>query len=335
MSLGDPQTPQPSSADIVMAGRANFSKVEKQEEFSDLFGGQPVLKDVDGLRRLPTLDVFGAVFGDCDSQAAKTAYRDFFYRAKPVDINMADVPLPLAHIFRLLRHCKAKPQRRLFSNGAGKDFLASLFRLCHCFEFSKDWFIHFSTTGDSRTDWCRITPQRGQPNVSGVADVMIERDDGVKLVVGEVNLASSAGRKEGGPGEFQLLAELRMLQLSQPRQKVVGVLVNPSMMCIYMPNSARKSDFKYNYVTRDIRDLESVLDGLGIIFGYLTSNSVPPPIDAAPSLPQQLQRMFQEFSMDVTARLDEFSGRLDEFSGRLDAVEELEEARALPESLAN
>ena len=37
---------------------------------------------------------------------------------------------------------------------------------------------------------------------------MIERDDGVKLVVGEVNLASSAGRKEGGPGEFQLLAEL-------------------------------------------------------------------------------------------------------------------------------
>ena len=37
---------------------------------------------------------------------------------------------------------------------------------------------------------------------------MIERDDGVKLVVGEVNLVSSAGRKEGGPGEFQLLAEL-------------------------------------------------------------------------------------------------------------------------------
>ena len=37
---------------------------------------------------------------------------------------------------------------------------------------------------------------------------MIERDDGVKLVVGEVKLASSAGRKEGGPGEFQLLAEL-------------------------------------------------------------------------------------------------------------------------------
>ena len=39
---------------------------------------------------------------------------------------------------------------------------------------------------------------------------MIERDDGVKLVVGEVNLASSVGRKEGGPGEFQLLAELYM-----------------------------------------------------------------------------------------------------------------------------
>ena len=171
--------------------------------------------------------------------------------------------------------------------------------------------------------WCGITPQRGQPNVSGVADVMIERDDGVKLVVGEVNPVSSAGGKEGGPGEFQLLAELRMLQ---PRQKVVGVLVNPSMMFIYMPNSTRKSDFKYNYVTRDIRDLESVLDGLGIIFEYLTSNSVPPPIDAAPSLPQLLQTMFQEFSLDVTTRLDEFSGRQDEFSARLDAVEELEEA---------
>ena len=56
--------------------------------------------------------------------------------------------------------------------------------------------MKFSTTGDSCTDWCGITLQRGQPNVSGVADVMIERDDGVKLVVGEVNLASSAGRKE-------------------------------------------------------------------------------------------------------------------------------------------
>ena len=329
-----------------MAGRANFSRIEKQEEFSDLFGGQPILKDVDGLRRLPTLDVFGAVFGDCDSQAAKTAYKDFFYRTKPVDINMADVPLPLAHIFHLLRHCKAKPHRRLFSNGAGKDFLPSLLRLCVCFEFSKDWFIHFSTTGDSRTDWCGITPQSGQPNVSGVADVMIERDDGVKLVVGEVKLVSSAGRKEGGPGEFQLLAELRMLQLSQPCQKVVGVLVNPSMMFIYMPNSTRKSDFKYNYVTRDIRDLESVLDGLGIIFEYLTSNSVPPPIDAAPSLPQQLQTMFQEFSLDVTTRLDEFSGRQDKFMDRLkdvsgqvvavaERVQELEEARELPESLAN
>ena len=56
--------------------------------------------------------------------------------------------------------------------------------------------MKFSTTGDSCTDWCGITPQRGQPDVSGVADVMIERDDGVKLVVGEVNLASSVGRKE-------------------------------------------------------------------------------------------------------------------------------------------
>ena len=68
--------------------------------------------------------------------------------------------------------------------------------------------MKFSTTGDSCTDWCGITLMSGQPNVLGVADVMIERDDGVKLVVWEVNLASSAGRKEGGPGEFQLLAEL-------------------------------------------------------------------------------------------------------------------------------
>ena len=59
-----------------------------------------------------------------------------------------------------------------------------------------------------------------------------------------------------------------------------------------------------------------------------------------------LQRMFQEFSMDVTARLDEFSSRQDEFSGRQDEfadrlvavdalavkVQELEEARERPES---
>ena len=57
--------------------------------------------------------------------------------------------------------------------------MASLLRLCDCFEFSKDWF---STTSDSRTDWCGITPQSGQPNVSGVADVMIERDDAYNVV---------------------------------------------------------------------------------------------------------------------------------------------------------
>ena len=46
---------------------------------------------------------------------------------------------------------------------------------------------------------------------------MIERDDGVKLVVGEVDLASSAGRKE------RVSAACRATHV-EPRQKVVGVL---------------------------------------------------------------------------------------------------------------
>ena len=48
--------------------------------------------------------------------------------------------------------------------------------------------------------------------------MMIERDDGVKLVVGVVDLASSVGRKE------RVSAACRATHVAVARQKVVGVL---------------------------------------------------------------------------------------------------------------
>ena len=56
---------------------------------------------------------------------------------------------------------------------------------------------------------------------------LIETMNGTKLVVGE---DKSAAGGEVGPGEPQLIAELRMFQHLQPRNPILGVLTTPAFI---------------------------------------------------------------------------------------------------------
>ena len=76
-------------------------------------------------------------------------------------------------------------------------------------------------------------------------------------------------------GECQLLAELRMLQQRQPQHPVLGLLVNPTMMSVYIPKPAQRTEYQYAVVNRDVRDLEMVLHTIDIVFGHLTSGKNP------------------------------------------------------------
>ena len=84
----------------------------------------------------------------------------------------------------------------LFYNGAGKTFLVELLTLLLVGGMS--CFTKVSTTTSSNTDWCGRVPAKGEPNVCGVVDVLL---DGVPAV-GEVK---QAGGKEGCYQLYKLL----------------------------------------------------------------------------------------------------------------------------------
>ena len=56
---------------------------------------------------------------------------------------------------------------------------------------------------------------------------------------------------------------------------VLGLLVNPTMMSVYIPKPAQRTEYQYVVVNRDVRDLEMVPDTIDIVFGHLTSGKNP------------------------------------------------------------
>ena len=113
-----------------------------------------------------------------------------------------------------------------------------------------------------RSDWCGI---KGVGGVSGVADVVLQNIGGEHLVVGEVKLTPE-GRGEGIPGESQLLAELKTVQ--QRESHIVGLLLNPTALHVYLPRSTRKGNFRFELVKRGVRSFGKVLGGLDIVFWH-------------------------------------------------------------------
>ena len=111
----------------------------------------------------------------------------------------------------------------IFSNGAGKAFVAELLKLSAT--VGETWLPKLSTTTD---------PRHG---VTGVADVILETIQGETLLVAEVK---GEVRTSKVVGEFQLLAELRTIQHCSPKRPVFGLLVNPvksHCICQYLDAS--------------------------------------------------------------------------------------------------
>ena len=266
--------PCASVREVVMAGSSTvFSKVESRERLAAVFGGKR-FTITPAVGKLPSVGLVGRVFANEDEAAiVRRAYGDFFLRDS-MDVAVRDVPHSLRHIFHLLcfvKSCKYK----LFSNGAGKHFLSALLGN---FEFGKDWCAIHSTTNDPRSDWCGIKAGGG---VSGVADVVLQNMSSDRLVVGEVKLTPEGGR-ESIPGENQLIAELKAVQQRQARQSIVGLLMNPTTIYIYLPRSTRKGTFKFELVKKDVRDFDEVLAALDIVFGFLVEVGTP----SRPSTPE-------------------------------------------------
>ena len=62
---------------------------------------------------------------------------------------------------------------------------------------------------------------------------MLQIFSGDRLVVGELKLSPDS-KGEHVPGENQLLAELKAIQQRQARQGVVGVVLHPAALCMYL-----------------------------------------------------------------------------------------------------
>ena len=122
-------------------------------------------------------------------------------------------PPCLQRLFRLLQYC-ANTNSELFGyNGAGKTFLSELLSLLPLGGVTG--YCKVSTTTNPKYDWCGVVPSQGEPNVCGVADVILETMEGLPLVVGEIKSGSSR------EGAYQLLAAAYFLQ-QRKGQRVLG-----------------------------------------------------------------------------------------------------------------
>ena len=152
----------------------------------------------------------------------------------------------------------------IFSNGAGKAFIAELLKLSAT--VGETWLPKLSTTTDPRTDWCGLpNPRHG---ITGVADVILETIQGEKLLVAEVK---GEARTSKVVGEFQLLAELRTIQHCSPKRPVFGLLVNPVKISLYMPvpGRLRRLTDQYEVLSRCTNSLAAVIELMSITFGLI------------------------------------------------------------------
>ena len=75
--------------------------------------------------------------------------------------------------------------------------------------------------------------------------------------------ADARGRQGGYPWREPAV------QQRQARQSIVGLLMNPTTLYIYLPRSTRKGTFRFELVKKDVRDFDEVLAALDIVFGFL------------------------------------------------------------------
>ena len=285
-----------------MADRVHFSGVE-----SLVFGKHVSFVDPPW-GSLQSVGLFSHIFQGSRAKVMK-AYTDFFFSTKKtIGIRIQDVPAPLAPIFMLLQYCKVN-EHKLLSNGAGKYFLSHLLSLGPYVDIGHDWMVKMSTTSDPRSDWCGVVSLEN-PRISGVVDVLVETMNGTKLVVGEVKSAA------GGDGEPQLIAELRMFQQLQPKNPILGVLITPAMIRLYIRLFGRKSEFCYSTISRDVQDLEAVLECLDVAFGFLSRPH------SATLMPAHTPLNVQEQIAELQEQMSKMALQLEKLSLQVERLQE-------------
>ena len=164
---------------------------------------------------------------------------------------------------RLLRHCAAT-KHPLFSNGAGKAFVSQLLSLSSI--TGEQWVVRSSTTSNPLTDWCGVVPGLREPAITGVVDILLQTMAGEPLLVGEVK-SRVVPRNSAN---LQLVAELRMRQRRTPKSGIVGLLVDPSRMYLYLPQlKGDKYGQNYSVKSKNVANFGTVLRLLSTAFAHI------------------------------------------------------------------
>ena len=167
----------------------------------------------------------------------------------------------------LLRHCAAADHNP-FSNGAGKQFVTEL--LCLSSVMGEHWIVRSSTTTNPTTDWCGVVPRGTEPKITGVVDIILKTVEGETLLLAEVK---SRPHQNNLPN-LQLLAELRMVQRRSPTKGIIGLLVDPWRIHLYLPQ-AKGARFgrEYSVKSRRIGSFALLISAINATFGYIRTYS--------------------------------------------------------------
>ena len=178
--------------------------------------------------QMPKVNLEDAIFDGYDPQVAIELYNSYFRRGKMRVVAKAHVPRCLKGLLLLMWNCKMSGTE-LTSNGAGKQFVYLMLSLS--IDVGECWFVKTSTTNDPRTE---VPVSKVEPMVTGVVDAEVVSHGGRCFLVAEVKstIAIEAA-------ECQLMAEMEMIQLHQSGESVLGLLVNPARILLYMPTSNR------------------------------------------------------------------------------------------------
>ena len=233
------------------------------QQLCTLFGKDFRISDHCDQQPLPSVELTSTIFGRRqrgELESVAETYHSCFVRV--VDPALGIFPPCLSPLLTLMRHCH-RTHVSLFSNGAGKLFATYLLNLS--FEVGETWAVRPSTTHDSRRDWCRVGPRTSisrrtqrprDPNIGGVPDILLQTLGGVNLLVGEIK-----GDLRKDEAECQLLAAVRLLQNKQ-ELPILGLLVNPLNIFVYIPSLEERSVFEYSRMAFDVRYFGDVLRAL-------------------------------------------------------------------------
>ena len=179
--------------------------------------------------------------------------------------------------------------------------------------------MKLSTTAYPTSDWCGVYPKvAGDPSISGVIDVMVEKLDGRVLLVAEVK-----GEVERKEENFQLLSELRALQMCQKKQPVFGLVVHPRNIRAYVPLKKAASTCNYKVYTFTITEFPDVLRALDFIFTCIINHGPAAAAVVEAPQPEQVEPRPVEEQPAGSLNLEALAASIQNIDSRLGALVEV------------